>query len=131
MTDGTKTKAFEVLEEAATFKDLDAEAMVEVACQFIEQAGPSEAFTEYLGSEVLQDATVPLKAKKEKLFVVRFYDGFDHYWFDVSKPVPRKVAEEILEEKTEGGKKNASYSDIDYYRIFPANTRMLYDEPSH
>lgn len=61
-----------------------------------------------------------------ELFVVRLYDGFDNEWMDVSKPLPREEAQKVWEEKTNGGTKNASYNDIDYYRVFPAHTKMLY-----
>jgi hypothetical protein len=64
----------------------------------------------------------------DKLFVVRLYDGFDNQWMDVSKPVSKEAAEVILAEKTENGTKNVSYSDIDYYSIFPADTKMLYSD---
>ena len=76
-------------------------------------------------SEAISQA---LKLSKEwvKLFIVRLYDGFDHMWMDVSKPVSYKKAEKILNEKTEGGTKNTCYDDIDYYRMFPADTVMLY-----
>jgi hypothetical protein len=64
--------------------------------------------------------------KKEKLYVVRLYDGFDHLWMDVSKPLPQDEAHKILMEKTKDGTERTSYDDIDYYAIFPADTRMLY-----
>lgn len=59
-------------------------------------------------------------------FIVRHYDGFDNDWIDVSKPVSQEEAERILAAKTAGGTKNTSYGDIDYYRIFPADTTMLH-----
>ncbi len=64
----------------------------------------------------------------EDLFVVRLYDGFDHEWMDVSEPVSRNEAEKILNEKTEGGKKNTKFDDIDYYTIFPADTTMYFSQ---
>ena len=63
-------------------------------------------------------------------YVVRLYDGFDGYWMDVSKPMTREEAKGILSERTKNGTKNTCYDDIDYYSIFPADTRMIYDEPS-
>ncbi len=60
------------------------------------------------------------------LFVVRLYDGFDYCWMDVSEPVSRNEAERIWKEKTDDGKRNTKYDDIDYYAIFPADTRMLF-----
>ena len=64
----------------------------------------------------------------EKLYIVRLYDGFDNQWMDVSRPVPKAEADRILAEKTAGGTKNASYADIDYYRVFPAGTKMLFSD---
>ena len=64
--------------------------------------------------------------KKDKLFIVRLYDGFDHIWIDVSKPVEKSEADRIWNEETLNGTKNTKYEDIDYYCIFPANTKMLY-----
>lgn len=61
-----------------------------------------------------------------KLYVVRLYDGFDGLWMDVSKPISKKEADEMLDKKTVGGTKNTSYDDIDYYKIFPADTKMLF-----
>lgn len=62
----------------------------------------------------------------EELFIVRLYDGFDNEWIDVSKPVTYLEAEKILAEKTNNGKKNTTFNDIDYYKIFPADTAMLF-----
>jgi hypothetical protein len=60
------------------------------------------------------------------LFIVRLYDGMDNQWMDVSKPLPREQAQAIWLEKTEGGTKKIAFEEIDYYRIFPADTKMLY-----
>ena len=64
--------------------------------------------------------------KTEKLYVVRLYDGFDYMWMDVSEPLPYNKAKEIWLEKTNGGKTRTKFEHIDYYAIFPADTRMLY-----
>lgn len=61
-----------------------------------------------------------------QLYVVRFYDGFDMQWMDVSKPMSKIEAERMLDEKTHGGTQNTSYADIDYYAIFPADTVMVF-----
>ncbi len=61
-----------------------------------------------------------------KLFIVRHYDGFDNAWMDVSNPVIKEEAEKILAEKTNNGTKNIKFDDIDYYRIFPADTKMAF-----
>ena len=65
------------------------------------------------------------------LFVVRLYDGFDNLWIDVSKPVPRDEAERILAEKTDNGTRKTSFSDIDYYRIFEADTTMFFSDQGY
>jgi len=64
--------------------------------------------------------------KTEKLYVVRLYDGFDNIWMDVSKPLPYDEAHKILMEKTKDGTKNTKYDDIDYYKMFPADTTMMF-----
>lgn len=61
-------------------------------------------------------------------FVVRLYDGFDNEWMDVSKSVSGRRAKKIWAEKTDNGKKNTSYGDIDYYAIFPTDTTMVFSE---
>jgi len=64
--------------------------------------------------------------EKEKLYVVRLYDGFDHLWMDVTGALPYDEAHKILMEKTKDGTKNTSYDDIDYYAMFPDGTMMLF-----
>ena len=59
-------------------------------------------------------------------YVVRLYDGFDNLWIDVSKPVTLNEAEEIWNQKTDNGTKKTDFQDIDYYKIFEADTKMLY-----
>ena len=63
-----------------------------------------------------------------RLYIVRLYDGFDNQWIDVSKAVNRHEANEIWLEKTHNGTRNTKYDDIDYYRIFPADTKMLFSD---
>lgn len=62
------------------------------------------------------------------LFVVRLFDGFDFEWMDVSPPVCREEAERIWYEKTRGGTYKTRFDDIDYFRIFPANTVMHFSK---
>jgi len=64
--------------------------------------------------------------KIQELYVVRLYDGFDGLWMGISEPVSKDEAEKLLAEKTDNGKKNTSYDDIDYYCIFPSDTKMLH-----
>lgn len=61
-----------------------------------------------------------------ELYVVRFYDGFDNLWMDITRPVSKKEAEAVLSERTEKGTKNTKYADIDYYAVFKADTRMIF-----
>ncbi len=62
------------------------------------------------------------------LWIVRHYDGFDYTWMDVTKPLPRAEAEAEYAKLTAGGTKNTCFNDIDYYEIFPADTKMLFRE---
>lgn len=94
------------------------------------EAKVTEAVLEHLNKvqENYQEAQNLLKFEFEKnrLYVVRLYDGFDNIWMDVSKPTSREEAEKIWNEKTENGKKNTKFDDIDYYAIYPADTEMLF-----
>jgi len=63
-----------------------------------------------------------------ELFVVRLYDGMDNQWLDVSEPLIREEAEKVWREKTENGTKNTTFDDIDYYAIYPADTKMLFSD---
>jgi hypothetical protein len=62
----------------------------------------------------------------QDLYVVRQYDGFDNEWIDITGPVSHEEAQRVWDEKTEEGTKNTTYNDIDYYKIFPADTKMVY-----
>lgn len=62
----------------------------------------------------------------EGLFIVRLYDGFDNIWMDVSKELSFEEAMKTWREKTEDGMKNYEYDHIDYYEVFPSDTRMIY-----
>jgi hypothetical protein len=61
------------------------------------------------------------------LYVVRLWDGMDGMWMDVSEPVTANEAKRIWNEKTQNGTKNIGFSEIDYYAIYPADTKMLRD----
>ena len=60
------------------------------------------------------------------LFVVRLFDGFDFVWMDVSDPVSKEEATRIWNEKTKNGTEQIAFKEIDYYAVFPADTRMLF-----
>ncbi|MBS1722874.1 MAG: hypothetical protein JSS66_07970 [Armatimonadetes bacterium] len=66
-----------------------------------------------------------------ELFVVRLYDGMDRLWMDVSKPVSREEADRIWNEKTHNGTKNTCFGDIDYYAVYPADTKMMYGSENY
>ena len=59
-----------------------------------------------------------------KLYIVRLYDGFDNKWMDISEEMSHDKALKFLNKKTNNGTQNTSYDDIDYYKIFPADTVM-------
>lgn len=68
------------------------------------------------------------------LYVVRHWDGFDGEWIDVSDPMPKADAEKLAGDKNEArsgaaaGKRTGGYSDIDYYKAFPADTKMMFSD---
>lgn len=74
------------------------------------------------------------EAETVPLFVVRLWDGFDGEWMDVSDPLPKAEATKLCGDKNEArigsaaGKREGSYSDIDYYAVFPAATKMVFSE---
>jgi hypothetical protein len=53
-------------------------------------------------------------------------DGFDNEWIDVCEPTTEEKAKEIWNKETNNGTKNTNFSDIDYYKIFPADTVMMF-----
>lgn len=70
------------------------------------------------------------KTLEGDLFTVRLYDGFDNIWIDVLKGANLETALKMWLSQTENGTKNTNYNHIDYYAIFPANTRMLNSDDS-
>lgn len=62
------------------------------------------------------------------LYVVRLWDGFDGQWMDIFGPATKDACDKEWGKRTDDGKKNATYGDIDYYRIFPADTTMKFSE---
>ena len=61
-------------------------------------------------------------------YVVRLYDGFDNIWMDICSPTTKEKAEKLWNKNTAGGTCYTSYSDIDYYKIFSADTIMVNKE---
>jgi len=67
--------------------------------------------------------------RKEGPFVVRQWDGMVGAWTDCTGSVNAEEALTYWERATDGGTKGISFrNDIDYYRIFEANTVMLWSE---
>lgn len=59
-------------------------------------------------------------------FTLRVFDGMDGCWCDVVANVDLAFALRAWCERTADGTKATSYGDIDYYKIFLADTKMLY-----
>lgn len=64
---------------------------------------------------------------KYESFVVRVWDGSDGCWTNCTSDVGRDEALRYWAAKTDGGTHHVSYAELDYYRIFPGGTRMLWD----
>ena len=60
-------------------------------------------------------------------FTVRIWDGMDGCWTDVVAGVDAEAALATWLQKTAGGTRNVRFDEIDYYRIFPVDTRMVWD----
>lgn len=73
---------------------------------------------------VVQEAKAKIKTEFQ-LYIVRLYDRFDNIWVDICDPCSKEVAKEIWNEKTDNGKHNTCFEDMDYYDIFPTDTDML------
>lgn len=63
----------------------------------------------------------------DEKFVVRLWDYFDG-WIDICGPRNKAEAQALFDEKTNNGTVKAK-EDFHggYYRIFPANTRMIWN----
>jgi hypothetical protein len=59
--------------------------------------------------------------------IVRLWNG--EYWIDISKALSPQEAQNLWDKHTNFGTKHSQYSHGDYFRIFPAKTRMLFDSP--
>jgi hypothetical protein len=66
----------------------------------------------------------PEQTGLSKLFIVRLFDMFDG-WIDITGPMSKDEADAVWRDKTGGGTHHTQFSDGDYYRVFPADTRML------
>jgi hypothetical protein len=59
-------------------------------------------------------------------FTLRVWDGMDGCWCDVVANVDLAFALKAWCERTADGTKATRYDHIDYYRIFPADVKMLW-----
>lgn len=59
-------------------------------------------------------------------YAVRLWDGMDGCWCDVGTNLDLEVALKMWLIRTKQGTKNIRFDEIDYYRIFPADTSMMY-----
>ena len=64
---------------------------------------------------------------KYESYAVRHWDGMDGCWTDCTGDVGREEALRYWADKTDGGTHHVAYAEIDYYRIFPGGTRMVWD----
>lgn len=60
-------------------------------------------------------------------YIVRLWDGMDGCWCDCTKAVSGDEALKVWCERTAGGKKAISFQEIDYFKIYPSDTRMAWD----
>jgi hypothetical protein len=67
-----------------------------------------------------------LTADADAQWVLRHYDGFDNEWCDITQPLEATEAIRQYLEKTLKGTKWVGFNEIDYYRLFPADTKMVY-----
>ena len=66
--------------------------------------------------------------KTDAMFMLRVWDGMDGCWCDCfSAAVTAGEALKKWDRSTLSGTKNVSFHEIDYYRIFPADTQMMWD----
>jgi hypothetical protein len=66
-------------------------------------------------------------ANPEAKFIVRLWDGMDGCWCDCTGEVSPREALELWMERTKDGTEKIKFDEIDYYAIFPAGTRMMWN----
>jgi hypothetical protein len=66
---------------------------------------------------------------KQGKFTVRHWDGMDGCWSDLEEAtnVDAEKALAVWFMKTDGAKRAIRFSEIDYFRIFPGGTKMVWD----
>jgi hypothetical protein len=62
-------------------------------------------------------------------YTLRLHDKYDRCWVDVigAINVDKEVAEEIYNKETKNGTQFTKFEDGIYFKIFPADTKMLYE----
>ena len=89
---------------------------------------PSVAILEGVPVDTPPDIAVALSGPTVNCgWVVRFYDSFDHEWCDVGRFVGQEAAELAARQKT-AELPSGNRSCGEYYRAFPADTRMFFSE---
>jgi len=61
-------------------------------------------------------------------FILRHWDGMDGTWTDCTQPVSADEVLRAWNRRTSNGTKYVNFHDLDYYRIFPADTHMLWSD---
>lgn len=75
--------------------------------------------------DVYEGVMHPYDIDWSKMLTLRLWDGMDGCWCDCVSGTAEVVLREWYK-NTDGGSRKTSFSDIDYYRIFPADTKMVY-----
>ena len=95
-------------------------------------------FVDYLEADTLRKLAELYNSKmrdtirfeQSKRYTVRQWDGMDMCWSDVAVDKTPLAALEEWDRRTKGGTERFRFDQIDYYAIFPAETKMLYDDSS-
>ncbi len=60
-------------------------------------------------------------------FSVRHWDGMDGCWSDIATNVSGYEALTVWFERTDNGTRRLRFAEIDYVRLFPGGTKMIWD----
>lgn len=78
--------------------------------------------------DVYEGIMRPRELTNKGLWQLRHWDGMDGTWIDIGgAQTPHEALKEWFR-RTDGGDKNISFNEIDYYRIFPAATTMKWGD---
>ncbi len=73
------------------------------------------------------DFDIPSYDFHTQRFSVRQWDGMDGCWCDIATDVSGLKALTLWFEHTDKGTRRLRFAEIDYVRIFPGETRMVWD----